>query len=96
MVDEKKNIHAKKNLFNGNSKKSHELFTVKIYEMKTKKLLSKINFLLYKAYDIKQIKNQDISNCPFNMNTKENFSFFESLHTGNFRINRITRIIKVS
>jgi glucan biosynthesis protein len=94
MVEEKKNLQSKKNLNSEKLKNTHELFTVKIYEMKTKKLISKINFLLYKAYEIKQIKYGE--NSQFMMNTKENFSFFESLHTGNFRINRITRLIKVS
>ena len=85
---------------NNNKNLRHELITLKIYENKNKNLVSKINFLLYKAYDIlnnNQNYNSRIkTNQLFSINTKENFNFFESFHHANFRTCKISRIIKVS
>jgi hypothetical protein len=74
---------------NSNFQATHELITIKIYETKSKKTLSKLNFFLFKSYLLKQEEEM------YTVNTKENFSFFESIKSGNTRLSPYTRILKV-
>lgn len=69
----------------------HELFVIKIYNYKLQ-LKTKINMLLYKAYEVAQGKNH----TEHLLNTKENFNFFNSLHQGDYRASKICRMIKVN
>jgi len=58
--------------------------------------MTKINFLLFKAYTLK-IDNKNDNNLPnYTVHTKENFNFFNSLQNSNFRCCKATRIIKVN
>ena len=67
----------------------HQLFTVKIYDNTNSICISKINFLLYKAYSIEKFK--------FNLHTKQNYRFFDSLHNDiNFRLCPLVKIIRVN
>lgn len=70
----------------------HELFTIKIYNKKLA-MKSKINFLLYKAYEI--TPNSISSKGDYLLNTKENYNFFNALHTGDYRASKISRLIRV-
>lgn len=77
----------------------NELITVKIYDMSGQNLHSKINFLLFKAYTLKNENNNayNLENTMpnYTVHTKENFNFFNSLQTSNYRCCKITRILKV-
>jgi hypothetical protein len=80
------------NNFNTNSNfhATHELLTVKIYDTKSKRTISKLNYFLFKSYLLKQEEEM------FSVNTKENYSFFESIKTGNLRSCHHIRLLKVS
>lgn len=73
------------------AKNTHELFQIKIYEGKNRKLITKLNFLLFKCYEIKP---KNAINSNFVINTKENFNFFEALNSQNFRLCQMARMIK--
>jgi hypothetical protein len=74
------------------SKEYNELFTVKIYKTRNgeKILSSKINYMIYKGYSLEKGSMK-----AYTINTKENFNFFGSLNSNNFRLAKMTKIIRV-
>jgi hypothetical protein len=72
-----------------------ELFTIKLYRNSkiTNTLVSKFNFLLYKGYTI---ETDQKSSKAYSINTKENFNFFNALNSNNFRLNKLSKITRVS
>ena len=99
LVNKKKNSKSKsfKSSYGKKDKENlaNELITLKIYDSSKHSLLSKINFLLFKAYSLNN-ENDSQCNLPnYTVHTKDNFNFFNSLQNSNYRSCKITRIIKV-
>ena len=86
-----KNSYGKKHKEN----LAHELITLKIYDSSKHNLLSKINFLLFKAYSLTDEKESECNLPNYTVHTKDNFKFFNSIQNSNYRSCKTTRIIKV-
>ena len=96
---------AKKNLdnyiennSNKNSKKesSSQILTIKLLKSNTNECFSKINFVLYKAYEILDIEElQENQNAFYNIYTKDNYNFFKGVQNKiNSRLSYIIKYLK--
>ena len=96
---------AKKNLdnyiennLNKNSKKesSSQILTLKLLKSNTNECFSKINFVLYKAYEILDIEElQENQNAFYNIYTKDNYNFFKGVQNKiNSRLSYIIKYLK--
>lgn len=96
---------AKKNLdnyiennLNKNSKKesSSQILTLKLLKSNTNECFSKINFVLYKAYEILDIEElQENQNAFYNVYTKDNYNFFKGVQNKiNSRLSYIIKYLK--
>lgn len=96
---------AKKNLdnyiennSNKNSKKesSSQILTLKLLKSNTNECFSKINFVLYKAYEILDIEElQENQNAFYNLYTKDNYNFFKGVQNKiNSRLSYIIKYLK--
>lgn len=96
---------AKKNLdnyiennLNKNSKKesSSQILTLKLLKSNTNECFSKINFVLYKAYEILDIEElQENQNAFYNLYTKDNYNFFKGVQNKiNSRLSYIIKYLK--
>lgn len=96
---------AKKNLdnyiennSNKNSKKesSSQILTLKLLKSNTNECFSKINFVLYKAYEILDIEElQENQNAFYNIYTKDNYNFFKGVQNKiNSRLSYIIKYLK--
>ena len=96
---------AKKNLDNyiennlkKNSKEesSSQILTLKLLKSNTNECFSKINFVLYKAYEILDIEElQENQNAFYNIYTKDNYNFFKGVQNKiNSRLSYIIKYLK--
>ena len=96
---------AKKNLDNyrtNNLKKaskddsSSQILTLKLLKSSTNECFSKINFVLYKAYEILDAKeSQEYQNKFYNIYTKDNYNFFKGIQNKiNSRLSYIIKYLK--
>lgn len=96
---------AKKNLdnyiennSNKNSKKesSSQILTLKLLKSNTNECFSKINFVLYKAYEILDIEElKENQNAFYNLYTKDNYNFFKGVQNKiNSRLSYIIKYLK--
>ena len=96
---------AKKNLdnyiennLNKNSKEesSSQILTLKLLKSNTNECFSKINFVLYKAYEILDIEElQENQNAFYNIYTKDNYNFFKGVQNKiNSRLSYIIKYLK--
>ena len=96
---------AKKNLdnyiennSNKNSKKesSSQILTLKLLKSNTNECFSKINFVLYKAYEILDIEElKENQNAFYNLYTKDNHNFFKGVQNKiNSRLSYIIKYLK--
>ena len=96
---------AKKNLdnyiennLNKNSKEesSSQILTLKLLNSNTNECFSKINFVLYKAYEILDIEElQENQNAFYNLYTKDNYNFFKGVQNKiNSRLSYIIKYLK--
>ena len=96
---------AKKNLdnyiennSNKNSKEesSSQILTLKLLKSNTNECFSKINFVLYKAYEILDIEElQENQNAFYNLYTKDNYNFFKGVQNKiNSRLSYIIKYLK--
>ena len=96
---------AKKNLdnyiennLNKNSKEesSSQILTLKLLKSNTNECFSKINFVLYKAYEILDIEElQENQNAFYNLYTKDNYNFFKGVQNKiNSRLSYIIKYLK--
>ena len=96
---------AKKNLDNyiennlkKNSKEesSSQILTLKLLKSNTNECFSKINFVLYKAYEILDIEElQENQNAFYNLYTKDNYNFFKGVQNKiNSRLSYIIKYLK--
>ena len=96
---------AKKNLdnyiennLNKNSKEesSSQILTLKLLNSNTNECFSKINFVLYKAYEILDIEElQENQNAFYNIYTKDNYNFFKGVQNKiNSRLSYIIKYLK--
>ena len=96
---------AKKNLdnyiennLNKNSKEesSSQILTLKLLKSNTNECFSKINFVLYKAYEILDIEElQENQNAFYNVYTKDNYNFFKGVQNKiNSRLSYIIKYLK--
>ena len=96
---------AKKNLdnyiennSNKNSKEesSSQILTLKLLKSNTNECFSKINFVLYKAYEILDIEElQENENAFYNIYTKDNYNFFKGVQNKiNSRLSYIIKYLK--
>ena len=96
---------AKKNLdnyiennSNKNSKKesSSQILTLKLLKSNTNECFSKINFVLYKAYEILDIEElKENQNSFYNLYTKDNYNFFKGVQNKiNSRLSYIIKYLK--
>ena len=96
---------AKKNLdnyiennLNKNSKEesSSQILTLKLLKSNTNECFSKINFVLYKAYEILYIEElQENQNAFYNLYTKDNYNFFKGVQNKiNSRLSYIIKYLK--
>ena len=96
---------AKKNLdnyiennSNKNSKEesSSQILTLKLLKSNTNECFSKINFVLYKAYEILDIEElKENQNAFYNIYTKDNYNFFKGVQNKiNSRLSYIIKYLK--
>ena len=96
---------AKKNLdnyiennSNKNSKKesSSQILTLKLLKSNTNECFSKINFVLYKAYEILDIEElKENQKAFYNLYTKDNYNFFKGVQNKiNSRLSYIIKYLK--
>ena len=96
---------AKKNLdnyiennLNKNSKEesSSQILTLKLLKSNTNECFSKINFVLYKAYEILDIEElKENQNAFYNLYTKDNYNFFKGVKNKiNSRLSYIIKYLK--
>ena len=96
---------AKKNLdnyiennLNKNSKEesSSQILTLKLLKSNTNECFSKINFVLYKAYEILDIEElKENQNAFYNLYTKDNYNFFKGVQNKiNSRLSYIIKYLK--
>ena len=96
---------AKKNLdnyiennSNKNSKKesSSQILTLKLLKSNTNECFSKINFVLYKAYEILDVEElKENQNAFYNLYTKDNYNFFKGVKNKiNSRLSYIIKYLK--
>ena len=96
---------AKKNLdnyiennLNKNSKEesSSQILTLKLLKSNTNECFSKINFVLYKAYEILDIEeSNEYQNIFYNIYTKDNYNFFKGVQNKiNSRLSYIIKYLK--
>ena len=96
---------AKKNLdnyiennSNKNSKEesSSQILTLKLLKSNTNECFSKINFVLYKAYEILDIEElKENQNAFYNLYTKDNYNFFKGVQNKiNSRLSYIIKYLK--
>ena len=96
---------AKKNLdnyiennLNKNSKEesSSQILTLKLLKSNTNECFSKINFVLYKAYEILDIEElKENQNAFYNIYTKDNYNFFKGVQNKiNSRLSYIIKYLK--
>ena len=96
---------AKKNLdnyiennSNKNSKEesSSQILTLKLLNSNTNECFSKINFVLYKAYEILDIEElKENQNAFYNLYTKDNYNFFKGVQNKiNSRLSYIIKYLK--
>ena len=96
---------AKKNLdnyiennLNKNSKEesSSQILTLKLLNSNTNECFSKINFVLYKAYEILDIEElKENQNAFYNLYTKDNYNFFKGVQNKiNSRLSYIIKYLK--
>ena len=96
---------AKKNLdnyiennLNKNSKEesSGQILTLKLLKSNTNECFSKINFVLYKAYEILDIEElKENQNAFYNLYTKDNYNFFKGVQNKiNSRLSYIIKYLK--
>jgi len=66
-----------------------QIMTLKLLKSNNNECYSKINFVLYKAYEIlEENKIHGITNPPFNLYTKDNYNFFNAVkNKENYRLN---------
>ena len=83
------------NNLNKNSKEesSTQILTLKLLKSNTNECFSKINFVLYKAYEILDIEeSNEYQNIFYNIYTKDNYNFFKGVQ--NKISSRLSYIIK--
>ena len=83
------------NNLNKNSKEesSSQILTLKLLKSNTNECFSKINFVLYKAYEILDIEeSNEYQNIFYNIYTKDNYNFFKGVQ--NKISSRLSYIIK--
>ena len=96
---------AKKNLdnyiennLNKNSKEesSSQILTLKLLKSNTNECFSKINFVLYKAYEILDVEElKENQNAFYNLYTKDNYNFFKGVKNKiNSRLSYIIKYLK--
>ena len=73
-----------------------QIMTLKLLKSNNNECYSKINFVLYKAYEIlKENKIHGITNPPFNLYTKDNYNFFNAVkNKENYRLNYAIKYLR--
>ena len=73
-----------------------QIITLKLLKSTTNECYSKINFVLYKAYEIlEENKIHGIANPPFNLYTKDNYNFFKAIkNKENYRLNYAIKYLR--
>ena len=70
-----------------------QILTLKLLKLKTNECFSKINFVLYKAYEI--LDNEDEKNTNYNIYTNENYNFFNGIQNKiNHRLSYVIKYLK--
>lgn len=86
------------NNLNKNSKEesSSQILTLKLLKSNTNECFSKINFVLYKAYEILDIEESNkYQNIFYNIYTKDNYNFFKGVQNKiNSRLSYIIKYLK--
>ena len=86
------------NNLNKNSKEesSSQILTLKLLKSNTNECFSKINFVLYKAYEILDIEElKENQNAFYNLYTKDNYNFFKGVQNKiNSRLSYIIKYLK--
>jgi len=86
------------NNLNKNSKEesSSQILTLKLLKSNTNECFSKINFVLYKAYEILDIEeSNEYQNIFYNIYTKDNYNFFKGVQNKiNSRLSYIIKYLK--
>ena len=73
-----------------------QIMTLKLLKSNNNECYSKINFVLYKAYEIlEENKIHGITNPPFNLYTKDNYNFFNAVkNKENYRLNYAIKYLR--
>ena len=75
---------------NYSNESTSQIITIRFYNKENNFCFMKINFVLYKAYEI----NIEMNNKKYKLFTKENYSFFSGIHKKiNYRINYLLKYI---
>ena len=75
---------------NYSNESTSQLITIRLYNKENNICFMKINFVLYKAYEI----NIELNKNSYKLFTKENYSFFSGIHKKiNYRINYLLKFI---
>ena len=96
----KKNLeYVKLNQFSKKTKKESltQILTFKLIKSKTNECFSKINFVLYKAYEIlsNEEKEESFINSAYDLYTKDNYNFFNGVQNKiNYRLSYVIKYIK--
>ena len=70
-----------------------QIITLKLLKLKTNECFSKINFVLYKAYEI--LDNEDEKNTNYNIYTNDNYNFFNGIQNKiNHRLSYVIKYLK--
>ena len=78
---------------NFSNESTSQVLTIRLYNKENNVCFSKINFVLYKAYEITNDECKN-NNKNYKLFTKENYSFFSGIHKKiNFRINYLLKYI---
>ena len=73
---------------------SSQIMTLKLLKSNSNECFSKINFVLYKAYEIVNIEESE-ENKYYNLYTKDNYNFFKGIQNKiNSRLSYITKYLK--
>jgi hypothetical protein len=96
----KKNYdNFKSNYLNNESKKesSSQIITIKLFKSNTNECFSKINFVLYKAYEIldEEEDSNKHKNSLYTFYTKDNYNFFKGIKNKiNFRLSYVIKYLR--
>ena len=73
-----------------------QIMTLKLLKSNNNECYSKINFVLYKAYEIlEEYKIHGMANPPFNLYTKDNYNFFNAVkNKENYRLNYAIKYLR--